>query len=56
MSAEATDRLVELLEKSLMVQLHSMGVPQGDIAKMLNKRLVAVNAFLKPLVKGKGKR
>lgn len=41
--------LVQLLEKSLMIQLHSLGVPQGDIAKMLNKSKAKVNAFLRPL-------
>jgi hypothetical protein len=46
---EATQRLVELLEKSLMIQLFSMGIPQGDIAKMLNKSKSDVNGFLKPV-------
>lgn len=49
MSEEAAERLVELLEKSLMIQLYSIGVPQGDIAKMLNKRKSDVNVFLKPV-------
>jgi hypothetical protein len=46
---ESTQRLVELLEKSLMIQLYSMGIPQGDIAKMLNKSKSDVNGFLKPV-------
>ena len=53
MSTEATERLVELLEKALMIQLHSMGVAQGDIAKMLSKSKTEVNKFLKPVAKGK---
>jgi hypothetical protein len=48
-----TERLIELLEKALMIQLHSMGVRQGDIAKMLSKRTSDVNSFLKPIAKGK---
>jgi hypothetical protein len=53
MPTEGTERLVELLEKALMIQLHSMKVAQGDIAKMLSKRKTDVNNFLKPVTKGK---
>ena len=53
MSSEGTDRLIELLEKALMVQLHSMGVTQAVIAKMLSKRIGDVNSFLRPIAKGK---
>ena len=53
MTNEGTSRLVELLETALMIQLHSMKVAQGDIAKMLNKRKADVNDFLKPVEKGK---
>jgi hypothetical protein len=53
MSSEGTERLIELLEKALMVQLHSMGVAQAVIAKMLNKRTAGVNDFLKPIAKRK---
>jgi hypothetical protein len=49
MSEANIKELVQLLEKSLMIQLHSLGVPQSDIAKMLNKSKVTVNAFLRPL-------
>ncbi len=49
MPEEAAPRIVELLEKSLMIQLYSMGIPQGDIAKMLNKSKSDVNVFLKPV-------
>jgi hypothetical protein len=53
MPTEGTDRLIELLEKALMIQLHSMKVAQGDIAKMLSKSKTDVNNFLKPVAKGK---
>jgi hypothetical protein len=53
MSSDGTERLIELLEKALMVQLHSMGVAQTVIAKMLSKRASDVNRFLKPIAKGK---
>jgi len=53
MPTEGTERLIELLEKALMIHLHSMKVAQGDIAKMLNKRKADVNDFLKPVAKGK---
>jgi hypothetical protein len=41
------DRVIELFEKSLMLQLHSMSVPQSQIAKMIGKRATLVNQFLK---------
>ncbi len=53
MSEGQAERLADLLEKSLMIQLYAMGVPQGDIAKMMNKSKSDVNSFLKPLGKGK---
>ena len=53
MSNDETKRLIELLEKALMIQLHSIGVAQGDIAKMLSKSKTDVNSFLKPIAKGK---
>jgi hypothetical protein len=53
MPEDQIDRLIDLLEKSLMIQLHSMAVAQGDIAKMLNKSKTDVNDFLKPLARGK---
>jgi hypothetical protein len=53
MSTEGTERLIELLEKALMIQLHAMGAPQGDIAKMLSKSKTDVNSFLKPIAKAK---
>lgn len=52
MPSDGTERLIELLEKALMIQLHAMGVAQGDIAKMLNKSKTDVNSFLKPISKG----
>ena len=51
MPSDGFERLTELLEKALMIQLHSMGVTQGDIAKMLDKSKTDVNSFLKPLAK-----
>src|ERR1700693_1077842 len=54
MPNEGTERLIKLLEKALMIQLHSMKVAQGDIAKMLNKSKTDVNKLLKPVAKGKG--
>jgi hypothetical protein len=53
MSDDGTERLIGLLEKALIIQLHAMGVTQGDIARMLNKRKADVNSFLKPIAKGK---
>ena len=53
MPSDETARLIELFEKALMIQLHSMGASQGDIAKMLNKSKTDVNSFLKPIAKGK---
>ena len=53
MPNDGTERLTELLEKALMIQLYSMGVAQGEIAKMLNKSKTNVNRFLKPIAEGK---
>ena len=53
MPNDGTERLIDLLEKALMIQLNSMGVAQGDIAKMLNKSKTDANIFLKPIAKGK---
>jgi len=53
MPNDGTERLSELLEKALMIQLHTMGVAQGDIAKMLNKSKTDINNSLKPIAKGK---
>jgi len=53
MPNDGTERLIELLEKALMIQLHTMGVAQGDIAKMLNKSKTDINNSLKPIAKGK---
>jgi hypothetical protein len=56
MPNDGTERLVELLEKALMIQLHSMGVAQGDIAAVLSKSKTDVNGFLKPIAKGNNRR
>jgi hypothetical protein len=56
MPTEGTERLIELLGKALMIQLHAMGTTQGDIAKMLSKSKTDVNSFLRPIAKGSAKR
>ncbi len=53
MRDEGAERLIDLLEKALMIQLHAMGIAQGQIAKMLNKSKTDVNTFLKPMTKVK---
>jgi len=53
MPTEGTERLIELLEKALMIQLNALGATQGDIAKMLSKRKTDVNSFLRPIAKRK---
>ncbi len=53
MTNDGTERLIGLLEKALMIQLHTMGVTQGDIAKMLSKSKTDVNSFLKRIAEGK---
>lgn len=40
-----------LLEKLLVLQLHSLGVTQANIAKMVGRQKLWVNAFLKGLPK-----
>ena len=53
MSSAGTERLIERLEKALMIHLHSMGASHCDIGKTLSKRKSDVNNFLKPIAKGK---
>ena len=53
MTNDGAERLVDLLEKAVMIQLYSMGVAQGNIAKMINKSKTEVNRFLKPMAKEK---
>lgn len=50
-SEQPVDRLIDLLEKALIIQLHFHGASQDDIARMLNKSKTSVNAFLRPIVK-----
>ncbi len=40
---------MELMEKSLVVQMYALGIPQTDIAKMVGKSPNWVNALLKGL-------
>lgn len=52
-NSELPDRTIELLEKLLAVQLHSMGVPQGTIARIVGKSKTWVNSLLKSVPPGK---
>jgi hypothetical protein len=42
-------RAVELLEKSLALQMYALGIPQTQIARMVGKSPNWVNALLKGL-------
>ena len=44
---DPNEKAVDLLEKLLAVQLHSMSIPQGKIAKIVGKSKTWVNALLK---------
>jgi hypothetical protein len=46
------ERTVELLEKLLVVQLHSMGTTQGVIAKAVGRNKLWVNGLLKNVPRG----
>jgi len=46
------DRIVELLEKMLIFQLHALAVPQPRIARIVGKNTSWVNALLKGIRKG----
>ncbi len=46
-NGETRDKTVELLEKILAVQLHSLRVRQGGIAKVVGKSKTWVNQLLK---------
>jgi hypothetical protein len=47
--AKLNSRIIELLEKSLALQLYALGTPQTKIAKMMGKSPNWVNGFLKGL-------
>jgi len=44
---EDGDRAVELLEKLLVLQMHSMGATQDQIAKTVGRQKLWVNSLLK---------
>jgi hypothetical protein len=44
---DSSDKTTELLQKILAVQLHTTGVTQGRIAKIVSKSKSWVNALLK---------
>lgn len=46
------DRVIELLEKMLIFQLHALAVPQPRIARIVGKSTTWVNALLKGVRKG----
>jgi hypothetical protein len=46
------DRIIELLEKMLTFQLHSLSVPQPRIARIVGKGNSWVSALLKGVQKG----
>lgn len=45
--SESESRTIELLEKLLVVQLHSMGATQGRIAQIVRKSKTWVNEVLR---------
>jgi DNA-binding Lrp family transcriptional regulator len=42
-------RVIELLEKSLVIQMYALRIPQTEIARMVGKSPNWVNALLKGL-------
>ncbi len=46
------DRIVEVLEKILVFQLHALGLPQDKIGKTVGKQKAWVNELLKGIAKG----
>jgi len=48
--------VLDLLKKSLVLQLFAVGVSQGNIAKKLRMNLNTVNAFLKGIKKENAKK
>ena len=52
---EASDHTVELLEKLLALQMHSMGATQEQIAKTLGRQKLWVNSLLKGMPRGRHK-
>jgi len=52
---EPVDRVIDLIERLLAIQLHGMGVTQGKIAKTVGKQTVWVNSLLKGLPRARDK-
>lgn len=50
---EGDDRAVELLEKLLVLQMHTMGATQDQIAKTVGRQKLWVNGLLKGLPREK---
>ena len=53
-SYTAGQRDTELLEKLLVIQLHTLGAAQGDIAKVVGRQKLWVNKIVKVLPKKGG--
>jgi transcriptional regulator len=49
------DRVVDLLEKLLVLQLHRSGVTQDRIAKIVGKQKAWVNALVRGVPSGKNR-
>ena len=45
-------REIELLEKLLVVQLYGLGIPKGQIGKVVGRQKLWVTAILKGIPKG----
>ena len=50
---ETESRTVELLERIVLLQLHTLGASQGSIARLLGKSKVWVNKSLRGVPKPK---
>jgi hypothetical protein len=50
---DSQQRVIELLEKLVLLQLHALGTPQDKAARLLGKQKAWVNAALKGLPKAR---
>ena len=50
---EDGDRSIELLEKLLVLQMHSMGATQDQIAKTVGRQKLWVNSMLRGMPRGR---
>jgi hypothetical protein len=55
-NSDSSLAILDLLKKSLALQLFAVGVSQGNIAKKLRMNLNTVNAFLKGIKKANAKK